>query len=81
MNTNPDILDQYALSLHGTASKILEKTIGSSPYPMEAHKQWWQFMTFGFILFERYPGLFCGTGSQGGSSLFFGRFSSVWRLP
>ena len=36
MNTNLDILDQYALSLHGTASKILEKTIGGSPYPMGA---------------------------------------------
>ena len=33
MNTNLDILDQYALALHGTASKILEKTIGGSPYP------------------------------------------------
>ena len=27
MNTNLDILDQYALALHGTASKILQKTI------------------------------------------------------
>ena len=38
MNTNLDILDQYALSLslHGTASKILEKTIGCSPYPTAA---------------------------------------------
>ena len=36
MNTNLDILDQYALSLHGTASKILEKTIGGSPYPTAA---------------------------------------------
>ena len=33
MNTNLDILDQYALSLHGAASKILQKTIGGSPYP------------------------------------------------
>ena len=33
MNTNLDILDQYALALHGTASKILQKTIGDSPYP------------------------------------------------
>ena len=33
MNTNLDILDQYALALHGTASKILQKTIGGSPYP------------------------------------------------
>ena len=32
MNTN-NILDQYALSLHGAASKILEKTIGGVPYP------------------------------------------------
>ena len=31
--TNLDILDQYALALHGTASKILQKTIGGSPYP------------------------------------------------
>ena len=30
MNTNLDILDQYALSLHGAAS------IGGSPYPMAA---------------------------------------------
>ena len=36
MNTNLDILDQYALSLHGAASKILQKTIGGSPYPMAA---------------------------------------------
>ena len=28
MNTNLDNLDQYALSLHGAASKILQKTIG-----------------------------------------------------
>ena len=33
MNTSLDILDQYALALHGTASKILQKTIGGSPYP------------------------------------------------
>ena len=33
MNTNLDILDQYALALHGMASKILQKTIGGSPYP------------------------------------------------
>ena len=33
MNTDLDILDQYAFALHGTASKILEKTIGGSPYP------------------------------------------------
>ena len=33
MKTNLDILDQYALALHRTASKILQKTIGGSPYP------------------------------------------------
>ena len=33
MKTNLDILDQYALALHGTASKILQKTIGGEPYP------------------------------------------------
>ena len=33
MNTNIDILDQYALALHGTASKILQQTSGGSPYP------------------------------------------------
>ena len=33
MNTNLDILDQYALSLHGAASKILEKTMGGIQYP------------------------------------------------
>ena len=32
-SSNLDILDQYAFALHGTASKILEKTIGGSPYP------------------------------------------------
>ena len=31
MKTNLDILD--ALALHGTASKILQKTIGGGPYP------------------------------------------------
>ena len=36
MNTNLDILDQYALSLHGTASKILEKAIGGNSYPKAA---------------------------------------------
>ena len=34
MTTNLDILDQYSLSLKGTASKILESSIGSSVYPM-----------------------------------------------
>ena len=33
INTNLDILDQYAFALNGTASKILPKTIGGSPYP------------------------------------------------
>ena len=33
MQTNLDILDQYALALHGTASKMLQKTIGGAPYP------------------------------------------------
>ena len=33
MNTNLDILDQCVLALHGTASKILQKKIGGSPYP------------------------------------------------
>ena len=33
MTTNLDILDQYALSLQGTASTILETSIGSSGYP------------------------------------------------
>ena len=32
MNTNLDLLDQYALALHGTASKILQQTIGGNPY-------------------------------------------------
>ena len=36
MNTNLDILDQYALSLHWATSKILQKTIGGHPYPMAA---------------------------------------------
>ena len=33
MKTNLDILDQYALALHRTASKILQKTVGGGPYP------------------------------------------------
>ena len=33
MQTNLDILDQYVLALHGTASKLLQKTIGGGPYP------------------------------------------------
>ena len=32
MPTNLDILDQYALALHGTASKLLQSTIGGGPY-------------------------------------------------
>ena len=36
MQTNLDILDQYALALHGTASKLLQKTIGGGPYPRAA---------------------------------------------
>ena len=36
MNTNLNILEQYLLSLHGAASKILEKTIGGDPYPAAA---------------------------------------------
>ena len=33
MQTNLDILYQYALALHGTTSKMLQKTIGGGPYP------------------------------------------------
>ena len=33
MQTNLDILDQYALALHGTASKLLQSTISGGPYP------------------------------------------------
>ena len=33
MQTNLDILDQYALALHGTASTILQRTIGGAPFP------------------------------------------------
>ena len=33
MTTNLDILDQYALSLQGTASKMLVKCLGSSDFP------------------------------------------------
>ena len=33
MQTNLDILDQYTLALDGTASKMLQKTIGGGPYP------------------------------------------------
>ena len=34
MKTNLYIFDQYALALHWTASKILQKTIGGGPYPI-----------------------------------------------
>ena len=33
MQTNLDILDQYALALHGTASTILQRTIGGASFP------------------------------------------------
>ena len=33
MQTNLDILDQYALALHGTASTILQQTIGGASFP------------------------------------------------
>ena len=33
MKSNLDILDQYALALHGTASTILQRTIGGGPFP------------------------------------------------
>ena len=33
MQTNLDILGQYALALHGTASKMLQTTIGDGSYP------------------------------------------------
>ena len=33
MQTNLDILDQYALSLQGTASKLIERSIGASDFP------------------------------------------------
>ena len=36
MNTNLDIFDQCALSLHGADSKILQETIGGSPSLMAA---------------------------------------------
>ena len=39
MQTNLDILDQYALALHGMASKLLQKTIGGGPYPVAAAAQ------------------------------------------
>ena len=33
MQSNLDILDQYALALHGTASTILQQTLGSGSFP------------------------------------------------
>ena len=33
MTTNLDILDQYALSLQGTALKMLERSLGASDFP------------------------------------------------
>ena len=36
MTTNLNILDQYALCLHGTASKILELSLGSRDFPSMA---------------------------------------------
>ena len=64
MNTNLDILDQYALSLHGAASKILQKTIGGSPYPMaavaaeaqgpRARRSRWRQWVYGGPLWIRY---------------------------
>ena len=33
LTTNLDVLDQYALSLQGTASKILQVGLGSSDFP------------------------------------------------
>ena len=33
MQTNIDILDQYALSLQGTASKLIERSIRASDFP------------------------------------------------
>ena len=36
MTTNLDVLDQYVLCLQGTASKILEFSLGSRGFPSEA---------------------------------------------
>ena len=33
MQTNLDILDQYALALHGTAMTLLQRTIGGGSFP------------------------------------------------
>ena len=35
MQTNLDILDQYALALHGMALTLLQRTIGGGPFPGE----------------------------------------------
>ena len=35
MQTNIDVLDQYTLSLQGTASKIIELCLGARDFPME----------------------------------------------
>ena len=36
MTTNLDVLDQYVLCLQGTASKILELSLGPRGFPSEA---------------------------------------------
>ena len=33
MHTNLDILDQYTLSLQGTTSKLIERSLGASDFP------------------------------------------------
>ena len=33
MQTNLDVLDQYRLSLQGTSSKLIEKSLGASDFP------------------------------------------------
>ena len=33
MQTNLDVLDQYTLSLQGTASKLIERSLGASDFP------------------------------------------------
>ena len=33
MKTNVDILDQYALPLQGTVSKMIERSLGASDFP------------------------------------------------
>ena len=35
MQTNLDVLDQYALSLQGTASKMIELCLGTRDFPAE----------------------------------------------